>query len=84
MPTYRLHRIILSYAAFTNHVTLFVMPATIEAFRDELTGRSLSKAGIRFPLDKKIPAALVGKLVRFRVRMDEEHAAIRAAKKGTR
>jgi uncharacterized protein YdhG (YjbR/CyaY superfamily) len=50
---------------------LFPTNAVIEEFKDELKKYSLSKGTIQFPVDKPLPAALVKKLVKARVRRNE-------------
>jgi len=64
-------RILVSYASFTHHCSLFpASGAVIEALGDELTPYLAGKATIRFPLDRPIPAALVEKVVRVRIEED--------------
>ncbi len=66
-------RLLLYYAAFKDHCSLFPMSGQIiAAHKAELQGYSLSKGTIRFRPDNPLPAALVEKIVRARL---EEHAA---------
>jgi uncharacterized protein YdhG (YjbR/CyaY superfamily) len=84
MPSYRGHRVLVYYAAFKEHVGFFPMTSAINEFKQQLGAYQFSKGGIRFPHESPIPAALVAKIVRFRVRQDQERAAIappRPAKK---
>jgi uncharacterized protein YdhG (YjbR/CyaY superfamily) len=67
MPASKYKGILVWYAAFTDHCSLFPTASIVEAFRAELQGYSVSKGTIRFPLDKPPPAALVKKLVKARV-----------------
>ena len=55
------------FAAFSNHCSLFPTASVIEAFKHELTGFSTSKGTIQFPIDKPLPSALIKKLVKARV-----------------
>jgi uncharacterized protein YdhG (YjbR/CyaY superfamily) len=55
------------FAAFSTHCSLFPTAAVIEAFKEELKGLSVSKGTIQFPTDKPLPAELIKKLVRARV-----------------
>lgn len=58
----------ISFAAFQQHCSLFVLSGTLlESFQEELKAYRLSKGTIRFPPDKPLPAALVRKLVKARL-----------------
>jgi len=69
MPAFRhLDKVLVSYGAFKDHVSLFPMSmAVIRAHEDELGDRHTGKGTIQFDLRKPIPATLVKKLVRARV-----------------
>jgi uncharacterized protein YdhG (YjbR/CyaY superfamily) len=67
MPAIRYNGILVWFAAFSNHCSLFPTASVIEAFKNELKGYSLSKGTIHFPLDKALPTALIKKLVKARV-----------------
>jgi uncharacterized protein YdhG (YjbR/CyaY superfamily) len=67
IPAFKHKRVLVWYAAFSNHCSLFPTAAVIEAFKDELKGFSTSKGTIHFPLDKPMPVALIKKLVKARV-----------------
>jgi len=67
MPAFKHKGVLVWYAAFSNHCSLFPTAAVIEAFKKELKGFSISKGTIQFPTDKPLPAALVRKMVKARV-----------------
>ncbi len=67
MPAFRYKGVLVWYAAFSKHCSLFPTAAVIEAFRKELKGFSTTKGTIHFPMDKPLPAPLVKKLVKARV-----------------
>lgn len=71
MPAFKYKGMLLWYAAFADHCSLFPGASMIMAFKDELKGYSTSKGTIRFPVDKPLPAALVIKLVKARVAENE-------------
>ena len=71
IPAFKHKRVLVWYAAFSNHCSLFPTAAVIEAFKNELKGFSTSKGTIHFPTDKPVPTALVKKLVKVRVAQDE-------------
>ena len=67
IPAFRQKRVIVWYAAFSNHCSLFPTASVIEDFRDQLKDFSTSKGTIHFPLDKPLPSALIKKMVKARV-----------------
>src|SRR5436309_5121491 len=71
IPAFKHKRVLVWYAAFSNHCSLFPTAAVIEAFKNELKGFSTSKGTIHFPADKPLPSALVKKLVKARLAQNE-------------
>ena len=75
IPTFKLDgRMLVSYAAFKNHCSFFPGSAPIKAHQDELKSYKTSKGTIQFATDKPLPAALVKKLVKTRVKENETRA----------
>jgi uncharacterized protein YdhG (YjbR/CyaY superfamily) len=58
---------IVWYAAFADHCSLFPTASVIEQFKQELEGYRVSKGTIHFPVDKPLPAALLKKMVKARL-----------------
>ena len=73
MPTFKLDgRFLVSYAAFKNHCSLFPWnDAMVEEFGDELEPYLSGKGTLRFTADAPMPAALVTKIVKARIREHE-------------
>ena len=71
IPAFKHHGVLVWFAAFAKHCSLFPTAAVIEMFKDELQGYAISKGTIQFPTDKPLPAALVKKLVKARVAQNE-------------
>src|SRR5580658_215695 len=67
IPAFRHQEILIWYAGFSKHCSLFPTAAVIEAFKKELNGFVLSKGTIQFPTDKPLPATLVKKMVKARL-----------------
>ena len=67
IPAFRHKRILVWYAAFSDHCSLFPTAEVIAKFKDELKGLSESKGTVHFSLDRRIPTTLVKKLVKARV-----------------
>jgi uncharacterized protein YdhG (YjbR/CyaY superfamily) len=71
IPAFKHKRVLVWFAAFSNHCSLFPTAAVIEEFKDELKRFSTSKGTIQFPTDKPLPVALIKKLVKARVARNE-------------
>jgi len=67
IPTFKHKVVLVWFAAFSNHCSLFPTAAVIAAFKNELKRFTTSKGTIQFPTDRPLPAALVKKLVKKRV-----------------
>lgn len=67
IPAFKYQGVLVWYAAFSDHCSLFPSNAVIEAFRNELKNYTISKGTIQFPVDKPLPAALLKKMVRMRL-----------------
>jgi uncharacterized protein YdhG (YjbR/CyaY superfamily) len=67
IPAFRHNGVLVWFAAFSNHCSLFPTAAAIAACQGELKGFSTSKGTIHFPTDKPLPIALIKKLVKTRV-----------------
>lgn len=67
IPALKMKKVIVWYAAFAKHVSLFPTAAVISVFQGELKGYSTSKGTVHFPLDKPLPTALIRKMVKARV-----------------
>jgi uncharacterized protein YdhG (YjbR/CyaY superfamily) len=71
IPAFRHNQVLVWYAAFSDHCSLFPTARVIEAFKDELAGYPTSKGTIQFPTNKPLPTALVRRLVKARVAQAE-------------
>jgi uncharacterized protein YdhG (YjbR/CyaY superfamily) len=64
-------RVLVWYAAFSNHCSLFPTAAIIEKYKNDLKPFSKSKGTIHFPTAKRLPTALIKKIVKARVAQAE-------------
>jgi len=71
MPMYSYLGMLVGFAAFKNHCSLFMSPSVLEAHKDLLKRYDTSKGTIRFPVGKPLPATLVKKLVKARIKENE-------------
>ncbi len=67
IPVFKHKGVVVWFAAFRDHCSLFPGPSVIAAFENELKDYQTSKGTIRFPVDKPLPAALLKKLVKARL-----------------
>src|ERR1700683_3973095 len=67
IPAFKKEKILVWFAAFVDHCSLFPSAAVIAEFESDLKGYSVSKGTVRFPADKPLPLALIKKLVKARV-----------------
>ncbi len=72
MPAFKYKGTLIWFAAFSDHCSLFPTASAIAAFKKELKGFRTSKGTIHFPVDKPFPAALLKKIVKFRVAQIEK------------
>lgn len=68
MPAYKLNRILVYFAAHTKHIGFYPTASGMKAFAEEMKEYKTSKGAVQFPLDKPLPAKLIEKIVRFRVK----------------
>ena len=70
IPAFKHNGVLVWFAAFSDHCSLFPTAAVIDACKKDLKGFPTSKGTIHFPTDKPLPTALVKKLVKERVRQN--------------
>ena len=62
MSAFKLSRVLVYFAGYKNHIGFYPGAKAIEAFRRELSEFNTSKGTIQFPLNKRIPLALIKKI----------------------
>lgn len=77
MPAVKINGIIVYYAGYKKHIGLYPHGSPIKAFEAEISKYKYSKGAVQFPLDKALPAALITKIVKFRVKEDAAKYAIK-------
>ena len=75
MPAFRLKKVLVWYAAFQDHCSLFPTAAVMDQFRDQLAAYKTSKGTVQFPLNKPLPVALIKKLVMARLEKSRSQPA---------
>jgi uncharacterized protein YdhG (YjbR/CyaY superfamily) len=82
IPPFKQNGGLVGFGAASKHCAFYVMsPAVMKMFAEELRGYDTSPGAIRFPQDKTLPATLVKKLVKARIKENEEIVKGRAKKK---
>ena len=71
MPAFKYDRVLVWYAAFSKHCSLFPTAAVMDKFKNELKRFSTSKGTVQFPLNEPLPIALIKRMVKERVRQIE-------------
>jgi uncharacterized protein YdhG (YjbR/CyaY superfamily) len=72
IPAFRYSKgMLVWYAAFSKHCSLFPTNAVIEAFKKELKGYATSKGTIQLPTTKPLPAGLVRTMVKALIAQNE-------------
>lgn len=71
MPAYDKGKIAW-FSIMKMHIGLYLRPPIIAEHKKELAGYKTTKSAIQFPLDKKIPPGLIKKLVKARIKKNEQ------------
>ena len=71
IPAFKHNKVLVWFAAFSDHCSLFPTASVIEAFKKELEGFTTSKGTIQFPTDRPLPTGLIKRLVKARVAQNE-------------
>jgi uncharacterized protein YdhG (YjbR/CyaY superfamily) len=67
IPAFKHKKVLVWYAAFSDHCSLFPTASVIDEFKEELKDYRVSKGTIHFPVDKPLSAALLKKIVKARL-----------------
>jgi len=70
MPAFRLHGILVYFAAFKNHIGLYPPVSGDARLKKALAAYAGPKGNLKFPLDRPIPYALIKRIVLLRVRQN--------------
>jgi uncharacterized protein YdhG (YjbR/CyaY superfamily) len=78
IPTFKYKGPLASFAAFSDHCSLFPGPGPIVDFKDELKDFQTAKGTIRFAPNKPPPDALLEKILKKRIGENERKKSPRA------
>ncbi len=82
MPAYKIHSVLVYFAANINNIGFYPTSSVLLAFREELTNYKTSKGTIQFKLNEEIPHELVERIVKFRIEEDEQQFLNKRKKSG--
>jgi uncharacterized protein YdhG (YjbR/CyaY superfamily) len=75
IPLYRQHGDVVGFAAFKDHLSLFVTDSSVaERFAEELGGFEVKSTTIHFSVENPLPEELIRTIVRYRVEQNEQAA----------
>jgi uncharacterized protein YdhG (YjbR/CyaY superfamily) len=70
IPAFKLNGMLVWFAAFKNHIGFYPGAGAIKTFKKELSAYKAAKGSVQFPFDQPLPLALVGRIVKFRVKQN--------------
>lgn len=78
---YKYHGMLIYFAGYKNHVSIYPAPREVEGFKKELAAYKGGKGTVQFLIDKPIPLKLITRIVKFRAKENMAKAKIKSAKK---
>jgi uncharacterized protein YdhG (YjbR/CyaY superfamily) len=72
MPYYYYKGRLLYFGLSKKHIGLYIPTPVVEEHKSELKDYETTKVTVRFPLDKKLPVILIKKLIKVRVKKNDE------------
>ncbi len=71
MPYYGYKGRLVYFGLRKAHIGVYIPTPVIEEHKSELEAYETTNATVRFPLDKKLPIALIKKLIKARMKKNE-------------
>jgi len=80
MPAFRFHGMLVWYAPFKNHYSIFVRPHILKNFKNELKAFETSKSNsaIKIPLDKPVPVDLLTRIIKLAAKLNLENEELKS------
>jgi uncharacterized protein YdhG (YjbR/CyaY superfamily) len=73
IPTFTLNgKNLVHFGGFKHHIGFYPGPDGIKHFASEFSAFNSSKGAVQFPLDQKLPLALIRKVVKYRVKQVDQ------------
>lgn len=80
MPALKQHRILVYFAAWKKHIGLYPPISGYKALEKAVARYAGPKGNLQFPLDEPIPYKLIERIVKLRVKQDNEKVAAKRKK----
>lgn len=80
MPAFKQHGILVYFAGWKQHIGLYPPISGDKAIEKAVARYAGPKGNLQFPLDEPIPYALIQRIVKLRVKQDQEKAAAKRKK----
>jgi uncharacterized protein YdhG (YjbR/CyaY superfamily) len=81
MPTFTLEGNLVYFAAFKKHIGFFPPVKGDKKFKKDVSAYEGAKSNLRFPFDVPIPYALIGRVVKLRVKENLQRARAKDKKR---
>ena len=81
MPAYKQNGMLVYFAGYEKHIGFYATPTGHEEFKKELSIYKTGKGSVQFPLDQPLPLSLIAKIVKYKIKKNEEAAAPKAKAK---
>ena len=80
LPTFTLKGNLVHFGAFKKHIGFYPTSTATRKFKRELSAYEGAKGSVKFPLDKPIPFALIGRIVKSRAQENLKKAETKKKK----
>ena len=77
MPGYKYFGMLVYFAAYKNHIGFYPGAGGVLEFYKELSSFKSAKGSVQFPHDRPIPYDIISKIVKFRVKQNEEKISLK-------
>jgi len=77
MPGYKYLGMLVYFAAYKNHIGFYPGAGGVLEFYKKLSSFKSAKGSVQFPHDRPIPYDMISKIVKFRVKQNEEKFSLK-------
>ncbi len=77
MPGYKYFGMLVYFAGYKNHIGFYPGAGGVLEFYKELSSFKSAKGSVQFPHDRPIPYDIISKIVKFRVKQNEEKFSLK-------